>query len=145
MKPAAAQQLVDLRARRWRPAIHNGRLTRNTAELRHRRDEPVAGPRDRFDEARRTRIVGERFPQRGDVNREDALFHVGVRPDLLQENVTRQQPPCVADERHQQIVRFRRQRSSRSVAGGQPPLGNIECEPAEGVLLLGAHRELAES
>src|SRR6266481_881310 len=72
------------------------------------------------------------------MDRENALFDERIRPDELQQVAFRNESSCVADQRHEQIVRLRWQRDAVS-ALQQLPLGDVQCELAEFVLLSSSH------
>ncbi len=72
------------------------------------------------------------------MNRKDALFDEGVGPYLCQQLRFRQQPAGLRDERHEQIVRFRRE-TDRRIPARQRSAGRIERELAERVDLGGGH------
>ena len=82
--------------------------------------------------------AAERLAQARDVNRQDALFDEGVGPHLRQQLLFRQQPAGLTHERHEQIVRFRRE-MDRPVPARQRSAGRIERELAERVDLGGGH------
>ena len=94
-----------------------------------RRDESIAGARDRFNKRRRAIPVTDGFAQAGDVNAQDAFFDEGVGPHLRQQLLFRQQPAGLTHERHEQIVRFRREMIAMSPRDSDLPVASSVNSP----------------
>ncbi len=58
----------------------------------------------------------ERPAQVRDVDRQDALFDKRLRPDTRQQLLLGHEPAGLADQRHQHIMRLRRQMHGHTVA-----------------------------
>jgi hypothetical protein len=80
----------------------------------HRRDEPVAAPRDRLDVFRRPGVVPQRLPQLGDGLRQRVVGDVGVRPEGVEQVFLGDQLAGVIDEVEQEIEELRREIDRRT-------------------------------
>src|SRR5688572_28506852 len=95
-----------------------------------RRDEPISRPRHCFDEGWRPLVVAKRLAEGRDVYREDTFLDEGLRPDVREEFVLRDQMTRVPHQRDEDVKGFRRE-SDDSGAAQQLALGYVECAIAE--------------
>ena len=88
--------------------------------------------------------ITERLAKCGHVHREDAFLHGDIGPDQIEQLALGHQRTGTADERHEHIVRLRRERYG--VSGfQQPALTDIERVGTEFVHFAGASHDLAKS